>query len=304
MGTKRDQTQPGRAPRRAIRRRRDLGIHLRAGPARLEPRPVRATCRLSREATLRLATLLFLTVSALPAQAGLRHLATVPELRVVSLAYDAQICAVWLADEGPTIALLSTRGEEVARFDSGMASVRSLTVERDGLLIASGRGEFRRIDRQGRPIDAPFRLSETIRDAEGLHLDADGSFLVVEDDPSRLLRIAPDGVVLMELSGDTFDPPMTEPQGVSRDPYSGNLLVVDDNEGLNSLFELAPDGRVLTVTPLSHYGYDAEAVALQPETGTLFIGFDGGRALAIFDWRASEATIDAPLDRGPDCPIA
>ncbi len=253
---------------------------------------------------MRIASLLLLAATALPAQAELRHLSTVSDLRVVSLAYDAQICAVWLADEGPTIALMSTVGEEVARLDSGMASVRSLTVERDGLLIASGRGEFRRINRQGRPIEEPFRLSETIRDAEGLHRDADGSFLVVEDDPSRLLRIAPDGAVLLELSGDAFDPPMTEPQGVARDPYSGNLLVVDDNEGLNSLFELAPDGRVITVTPLSPYGRDAEAVALQPETGRLFIGFDGGRALAIFDWRASEATIDAPLDRGPDCPVS
>lgn len=63
--------------------------------------------------------------------------------------------------------------------------------------------------------------------------------------------VAPDGILLMELMGDAFDPPMTEPQGVERDPYSGNILVTDDYEGLKSLFELAPDGRVLSVTPLS-----------------------------------------------------
>lgn len=179
--------------------------------------------------------------------------------------------------------------------------MRSLTVEQTGLLIADGWGSFRRVDRTGRPIDAPFSLSGTLVDTEGLHRDADGSFLVVEDDPSRLLRIAPDGTVLMELFGDRFDPPMIEPQGITRDPYSGNILVVDDNEGLNALFELAPDGRVLSVTPLSAYGRDAEGVALQPETGRLFIGFDSGRALAIFDWMPSEMTIDEPLERGPDC---
>jgi hypothetical protein len=108
----------------------------------------------------------------------------------------------------------------------------------------------------------------------------------------------------MNLSGDTFDPPMTEPQGITRDPYSGNILVVDDNEGLNALFELAPDGRVLSVTPLGPYGFDAEGIALQPETGTLFIGFDGGRALAIFEWEPTETTIDAPLERGPDCAVS
>ena len=94
---------------------------------------------------------------------------------------------------------------------------------------------------------------------------------------------------------------MVEPQGVTRDPYSGNILVVDDNEGLNSLFELAPDGRVLSVHPLSEFGLDAEGVALQPETGTLYVGFDAGRALAIFDWLPSEVTIETPLERGPDC---
>ena len=108
----------------------------------------------------------------------------------------------------------------------------------------------------------------------------------------------------MELSGDSFTPPMVEPQGITRDPYSGNLLVVDDNEGLNALFELGPDGRVLTVTPLSEWGRDAEGVGLQPETGTLFIGFDSGRALAIFDWMPSETTIDTPLERGPDCAVS
>lgn len=237
----------------------------------------------------------------LTANAEIFHRTTINDFRAVSLAYDAAVCGVWVANEGSDIMLLTTFGKEIRRFDSGMRSVRSLTVEDDGLLIANGWGEFRRVSREGARIEAPFNLSTTLVDTEGLHRDADGSFLVVEDDPSRLLRIARDGTVLMELSGDLFDPPMVEPQGVTRDPYSGNILVVDDNEGLNSLFELAPDGRVLSVSPLSEYGRDAEGVALQPETGTLFVGFDSGRALAIFDWLPSEKTIDTPLDRGPDC---
>ncbi|SHH64773.1 hypothetical protein [Marivita hallyeonensis] len=240
-------------------------------------------------------------IAAMPAKADIFHWETIPNFRAVSLAYDAQVCGLWVANESREIILLSTFGKELRRLETGMSSVRSLTVEEDGILIANGWGEFRRLDRDGRAIDDPFRLSETLFDTEGLHRDADGSFLIVEDDPSRLMRIAPDGRVLMELFGDTFDPPMTEPQGVTRDPYSGNILVVDDNEGLNSLFELAPDGRVLSVSPLSQYGFDAEGVALQPETGTLYVGFDGGQALAIFDWIPTEITIETPLERGPDC---
>ncbi|MBS8225623.1 hypothetical protein [Vannielia litorea] len=236
-----------------------------------------------------------------PAEAELAHRETIGGLRGVSLAYDAEVCGVWVATEGREVILMSTTGREIMRFDSGMSSVRSLTVEEGGLLLANGWGTFRRVDRQGRAIESDFSLSATLVDTEGLHRDADGSFLVVEDDPSRLMRVAPDGTLLVELQGDLFDPPMIEPQGVARDPFSGNILVVDDNEGLNALFELAPDGRVLTVTPLSEWGYDAEGVALQPETGTLFVGFDGGQALAIFDWRPSGMSISEPLDRGPDC---
>ena len=237
------------------------------------------------------------------AAADLTHLRTLPGLRGVSLAYDPWVCGVWVASESHELVLISTGGREILRLATGMRVVRSVTVEQEGVLIADGRGNFLRLDRQGTRRDGVFTLSDTLRDTEGLHRDSDGSFLVVEDDPSRLLRIAPDGAVLMELRGDLFDPPMVEPQGVARDPYSGTILVVDDNEGLNALFELAPDGRVIAVTPLSRWGLDAEGVALQPETGTLFVGFDGGAAVAIFDWTPSETLVDAPLERGPDCAL-
>lgn len=251
----------------------------------------------------RIALCLTLMLCAAPLRAELRHLETFPGVRGVSLAYDAQLCGVWVASESDELVLLSTGGREILRFATPMSIVRSVTVEEDGVLIANGWGDFQRLTRDGAPREGRFSLSATLRDTEGLHRDADGSFLVVEDDPSRLMRIAPDGTVLMMLQGELFDPPMVEPQGVARDPYSGNILVVDDNEGMNALFELAPDGRVLSVTPLSAWGWDAEGVALQPETGTLFVGFDGGQALAIFHWEPSEITVDEPLERGPDCAL-
>lgn len=249
------------------------------------------------------APILFLGLGQ-PTAAELSHRATLPDLRASSIAYDPLLCAFWIADEGPTLRLLANDGREILTLDSGMRSVRSLTVERDGLLLADGWGGFLRIDRRGTAREEPFRLSETLRDTEGIHRDADGTVLVVEDDPARLLRIAPDGSVLLSIDGDTLDPPMREPQGIERDPFSGNILVTDDFEGLDSLFELAPDGTVLTVTPLSRWGFDAEGVALQPETGVLFVGYDSGRALAIFDWRPSGISIDTPLDRGPDCAVS
>jgi len=148
-----------------------------------------------------LRSLVVLALLGSPAHADLVHRTTLPDLRAVSLAYDPYLCAVWVADETATVRLISTAGQEVRRFDSGMRMVRSLTVERDGLLLANGWGDFRRVDRQGRNGEETFELSEAVRDTEGFHRDADGSFLVVEDDPSRLLRIAPDGSVRMHVQG-------------------------------------------------------------------------------------------------------
>lgn len=243
-------------------------------------------------------------VAATGANAGearLLHLETLTGLRAASIAYDAEVCGIWVANEGRDVALLTTGGREILRFTSDLFAVRSLTVDTEGLILADGWGNFQLVDRDGRPRPGQFEHAIRLSDTEGMHHDADGSVLVVEDDPARLMRFAPDGTVLMELWGSQFSPPMEEPQGVTRDPYSGNILVVDDNEGLNALFELAPDGRVLSVTPLSDYGRDAEGVALQPETGTLFVGFDSGRALSIFAWEPSQRSIETPLERGPDC---
>lgn len=153
-----------------------------------------------------------LSLKTLPLWADLFHVDTLRDIRAVSLAYDAQVCGVWVASEGPDLILLSTTGREIRRLASGMGMVRSLTVERDGLLLADGWGTFRRIDRDGAARDDPFQLSDTLYDTEGLHRDADGTFLVVEDDPSRLMRIAPDGAVLMELRGEGFTPRWSNPR--------------------------------------------------------------------------------------------
>ena len=97
---------------------------------------------------------------------------------------------------------------------------------------------------------------------------------------------------------------MTEPQGVALDPLSGNILVVDDNEGLNAIFEFAPDLALLSVTPLSDHGRDAEGIAVHAQTGTLYVGFDSGQRIAVFDYLPTRGEGAAPFDQGPDCPMS
>ncbi|MEM0937738.1 MAG: hypothetical protein AAF646_07355 [Pseudomonadota bacterium] len=222
--------------------------------------------------------------------------------RAASMEWDPIVCGLWVAIEGPQLFLLTPGGKEIRRIEPGMSTIRALTVEEDGLLIADGWGGFQRITRDGAARGAPFRLAPGLRDVEGLHREPDGALLVVEDDAARLVRLAPDGSTLMEITGAMFDPVLEEPQGVARDPYTGNILLVDDNEGLNALVEVSPEGVVLTVIPLSEWGYDAEAVAVHAQTGTLYIGFDAGERIAIFDYLPTEPTTGfVSLDQGPDC---
>lgn len=222
----------------------------------------------------------------------------------VSLAYDADLCALWIAQERPEVVLVTPGGREIRRFDTGFARVRAITVEGDTLIVGDGYGSFRRFDREGHPLGDTFQIVPGMYDIEGIHLDPDGAMFIVGDDPAFVVRLDPDGRETMRIVGETLTPPLTEPQGIARDPVSGNLLVIDDNEGLNAIFEMTPKGEVLSVTPLSEYGMDAEAVALQPQTGQLFIGFDWSQRIAVFDWLPTRASIPEPLDLGPPCPVS
>lgn len=225
------------------------------------------------------------------------------DIDVSSLAFDPVTCTLWLADESSVVRHLTLRGELIQDVQTELSGVKTLTVlDQDTLLISNGWGQFQHLTMGGKTSGAQFRLAEGLYDTEGLHREPDGTLLIAEDDTARVMRFTAQGEQLMSVNGFALDPPMVEPQGVTRDPLSGNILVVDDNEGLNAIFEFTGDGStLLSVTPLSAYGRDAEAITLSPLTGTLFVGFDSGRKLAIFDYLPTRSSNMPALPTGPDC---
>ena len=222
----------------------------------------------------------------------------------VSLAYDADLCALWVAQERPELVLVTPSGRELRRFDTGFSRVRAVTVEGDTVIAGDGWGTFQRYDRHGRAIGGTFTPPAGMRDIEGVHLDPDGTMFFVGDDPAFVVALSPDGLETLRIDGETLEPPLREPQGIARDPVSGNLLVIDDNEGLNAIFEMTAAGELLSVTPLSDWGRDAEAVALQPQTGQMFIGFDWSQRVEVFDWLPTRSSIPDEMDLGPPCPVS
>jgi hypothetical protein len=223
--------------------------------------------------------------------------------RPASLDYDPDFCGLWIANEGPEVVLVTLDGHELRRFTTGLSRVKALTLEGDGLLVSDGYGGYQRLTRDGAPIGEPFALEAPLY-AEGMATGADGTLILVEDDPARIVWMRADGTILREIDGHSYDPMLTEPQGIARDPRTGHLLVVDDWEGTNSLFELDAQGRLLGTQPLIAWGRDPEGIAIRPGTNMLFMAFDGGARIAAFDYVPTVRGGGAPPDPGADCAVS
>jgi DNA-binding beta-propeller fold protein YncE len=220
--------------------------------------------------------------------------------RPASIDYDPDFCAIWIANEGPEVTLVTLSGEELRRFGSSLRRIKAVAATPEGLIVSDGFGGFQWLAKDGTPRGTPFDLGPAGFDTEGIAAAADGTLILVSDDPARVRWVAPDGRILREIVGETMDPPLTEPQGVAVDPRTGDVLVVDDMEGSNSLFLFDAGGRLIDRADLLTFGLDPEGIAIRPATGTLFVVFDQGARVAGLDYsRAALATADP--DATADC---
>jgi DNA-binding beta-propeller fold protein YncE len=218
-----------------------------------------------------------------------------------SLDYDPAFCGLWIANEGPEAILITLDGLELRRISSDLSRIKAISIEGDNLIVADGFGSFQRVTKDGRSIAEPFRISSTWADTEGITVDADGTLITVEDDPEYLTWLSPSGEILKRIDTMTLTPPLSEAQGIARDPRSGHLLIVDDWEGTNSLYEFDAEGRLLATAPLIEYGVDPEGIAIRPGSNQLFIAFDSGGSVASFEYTPTLPEGAEPLPPGGDC---
>lgn len=246
--------------------------------------------------------LMILSVLAAPAAAlELTYQTSYSLNRPASLDYDPTFCGLWIANEGPEVILVTLQGDELRRFASELTRIKAVTVEGDHLLVADGLGGFQRLTKNGEALAEPFRSEMGWADTEGLTIAEDGAIIMVEDDPERMTWLNPDGTIQRQISTLSLDPPLTEAQGIARDPRTGYLLIVDDREGTNSLYEFNAEGVLLGTTSLLPYGRDPEGIAIRPGSGQVFIAFDEGAEIASFDYQPTLPAGSAPLPPGPDC---
>ncbi len=218
-----------------------------------------------------------------------------------SLDYDPTFCGLWITNEGPEAVLVTLDGLEIRRISSELSRIKAITIEGDNLIVADGAGSFQRVTKDGASLGVPFKISVGWADTEGMTVDDDGSLITVEDDPEYLTWLSPSGEIIKRIDTMTLTPPLSEAQGIARDPRSGHLLIVDDWEGTNSLYEFDAGGTLLATAPLLEYGRDPEGIAIRPGSNQLFIAFDQGASVAAFDYTPTLPEGADPLPIGADC---
>jgi DNA-binding beta-propeller fold protein YncE len=221
--------------------------------------------------------------------------------RPASLEYDPTFCGLWIANEGSEAILVTLDGHELRRVGSALSRIQAISIEGDALIVADGMGGFQRLSKNGEHLDAPFQIETGWADTEGIVVDDDGSLITVEDDPEFLSWLTPDGRIIRRIDTMTLTPPLSEAQGIARDPRTGHLLIVDDFEGTNSLYEFDADGNLLASTSLYEFGQDPEGIAIRPGSNQLFIAFDTGAKIVSFDYSPTLPKGAEPLPPGADC---
>ena len=218
-----------------------------------------------------------------------------------SLEYDPSFCGLWIANEGPEAILLTLDGLELRRIGSDLFRIKAIALDGDNLIVADGGGQFQRVTKNGDTLGPPFRIEGGWADTECLVVQPDGTLITVEDDPEYLTWLSPDGTILRRIDTTTLTPPLVEAQGIALDPRTGHLLIVDDREGSNSLYEFNQDGTLLATVSLAPYGIDPEGIAIRPGSDELFVAFDMDAMVASFSYTPTLPEGSAPLPTGADC---
>ncbi len=218
-----------------------------------------------------------------------------------SLDYDPTFCGLWIANEGPDAILVTLQGEELRRVTSDLFRIKAISLDGDHLIVGDGFGKLQRLTKEGEPLAPPFSLEGGFADTEGIAIAANGDIVTVEDDPERLTWFSASGEMKRQINTLEFPQPLTEAQGIAIDPRTGHLLIVDDWEGSNSLYEFSQEGDLLAQASLLEYGRDPEGIAIRPGSDQLFIAFDQGAKIVTFDYTPTLRPGAAPLPPGADC---
>lgn len=142
------------------------------------------------------------------------------------------------------------------------------------LLLTNDEGSYLEVTKGGAQVGSAFTGPDEI---EGMANDpvTGGLILTSSNDETILFTDLALSVGSM-FKTDALDPAFNDPRGLTYDPLTENLLVVDNN---NTIYEVSRSGVLLMQLPFADVLTGvlgiAEGVALDPASSILYVAFDG-----------------------------
>jgi DNA-binding beta-propeller fold protein YncE len=177
---------------------------------------------------------------------------------------------------------ITTSGVEVTNWLIPVEEAEGITLLTNGNLLftnSTSGGAVSEFTTAGVAVPGPtgldFLLHPPSDDADGIVFNTlTGTFFVVDDDKQTVFEFAADGSTNSEAFKTTdVAAAFTHPEGITVDPFTGNLLIVDNQYGSKSLYEVTTAGVLVSTLAL---GFDAEGVTIDPATRILYIADDNG----------------------------
>lgn len=131
-----------------------------------------------------------------------------------------------------------------------------------------------------------------------------GTYFTADEDSDRIFEVFPNGTKASEINTKAIHPLFKEPEGITIDALTGNLLVVNDKTRTSTtgvffegMFELTVDGALVQYTSLKGLtagvehsnGYidpdgfiDPEGVSIDSVTGLIYVAFSLDKRVGVF----------------------
>jgi len=197
---------------------------------------------------------------------------------------------------------VTTSGTEVLTFNpevQGLTDVQGLSFlpsPNTNLLLTeqdSPQAGILEFSTTGNPIPGGINFSTlpTSDDGDGVIFHSGTETLFVADDLSEsIYEFDSSGGLLKTISTPGILPGFIDPEGITFDPETGNLLVVDAVAGTRSLYELTTAGALVSSVDLEALtGFaDPEGVTIDRNTNTLYVAFDRDDKIGAFSIQPSQ----------------
>jgi len=205
---------------------------------------------------------------------------------------------------GSEVSQVTTSGDLVTSFNPGLNDVQGISHLPNGNLLLSdqngAQSSIKELTTAGSmvPGGIDIEIGAVSVDGDGVAYHSTRGTIFVGDPLSEsIYEFGSTGTLLHAIDTSQIVAGFDDPEGLTVDPLTGNLLVVDDAQGTSSLYELTAEGDlVMSVDLLALTGFsDPEGVALDPQSRKLFVAFDVQNKIGVFQINDPVSTDSPPV---------